>query len=173
VNWWGGRGFEEWMWNVAFDGIGSTAIATVVAVYFVLRTLRQDQQLAAQSLLDQQRMDRVAAFEAACQRMVDSTKTQLSAASSTPARTAWRNDLFHLALAVPADETLLAELLRTASDAAREFQGEKAARGNVVASVWSALAKRLAVPTYFDGVDPEVAADAVATVRRGERYNFD
>lgn len=42
MNWWGGQPFEDWIWNVAFDGIGSTVVATAVAVLFVLRQLRTD-----------------------------------------------------------------------------------------------------------------------------------
>lgn len=43
---WGGKSFGDWVWNVAFDGIGSTAIATLAAVLFVLRQLRADRDLA-------------------------------------------------------------------------------------------------------------------------------
>jgi hypothetical protein len=169
---WGGQSFSEWLWNVAFDGIASTAIATVVAVYFVRRTLRHDRELAAIALTAQRRSDRESAFEASCQRVLDQTKEMFGGTLSLPDFMRWRNDLFHLAIGVPVEEPLLAEILKALHDVSAEMRTDRALRANVVSTLWSALAKRLAVPIYFLAVDSEVGEDAIATIRRGEAYNF-
>jgi hypothetical protein len=179
---WGGESFSEWMWNVAFDGIGSTAIATLVAVYFVLRTLRNDRQLAGEAVVQQQRLDREAAFEAWCQRALDAARRITKGGTFYNVHTSdlgpWLTDVRHLALSAPPDEALLVRILQAAVDSAEQrVRGITGTVGhpevvNAVLSVESALQKRLALPDYFRAVDVEVGDDAVLQIETGAKYLF-